>query len=191
MTEKELFTAPNGIEGIPSDTPSPWKISLLYKYDIFLQFNDSTAETGIYLPGIRFRRSGCGHFFLIAEELSFLPEAFMNYQGKISPDFENQTRTIDDPSTFAGTEIRVGKKQNESKYVIKGIPDGNANPEDNNKFLDIEITNEGNAILTMRDTRRNNQASMKFKTAENGGRYPIMAAVFTRIAERIANAKRR
>lgn len=192
MIEKEPTADAGNVNEIPSDAKSPWTLNFEFNEDAFLQFVDSTAETGIYFLPIRFRRSGYGPFFMLAEELSFLPEAFMSYQGKIFPNFENQNRAADDPSTFSGTEIKVGRKPDESKYIIKGIPHADGGPDDNLRFisLDIEITRNGDSILTMHDNRRNNHASMEFRTAENGGKYPIMAAVFTRIAERIAKAKR-
>lgn len=190
MVEKAPIADTTGVNGIPSDTQSSWVLDFAFQQDVFLQFTDATGKTDVFFPAIRFRRSGCGPFFMLAEELSFLPEAFTKYKGQIFPRYENQSRTEDTPSTFFGTEVRVGKKPNESRYIIKGIPDGDANPDDNNKFLDIEITKDGNAIVTMRDTHRNNQASVEFKTTENGGKYPIMAEVFARIAERIAKAKK-
>lgn len=189
MTERELFIGPNRVNNIPGDTPnSLWTVGFSFEWDAFMQFNDSTGKT--YLPMMRFRSQAGGGFLpLISEELSILPRAFMENGGQIV-DHGNQNEANNQFPSWLNIDIRVGKTPSESKYIIKGIPDGDANPEDNNKFLDIEITNEGNAILTMRDTRRNNSALMEFKTKENGGRYPIMAAVFTRIAERIAKTKK-
>lgn len=189
MIEKEPVAGTTWVNDIPSDTPSPWKINLLYKEDVFLQFEDPTAETGIYFPEMRFRSSGSGPFFLLVEELAVLPEAFMNYQGQIPPGYKNRSITADLPSTFFGVKVQVGQKPDESKYIIKGIPDGNANPDDNNKFIDIEIAWNGNATVTMRDICHEDSASVEFRTAENGGKYPVLAAVFTHIAERIAKAK--
>ncbi len=186
MVEQGPIADATNIDNIPSDIASPWKLSLLDKEDIFLQFQDSTAETDIFFLPIRFRRSSCGPFFMLAEELSFLPEAFMKHGGQIFPRYENQSRVIDAPSTFFETEVRIGKNHDESKYIIKRIPDGDTD----DKSIDIEITRDGNAIVTMHDNRRNNQALIEFKTGENGGKYPIMAEVFTRIAKRIANAKK-
>jgi hypothetical protein len=191
-TNKEPITDDSGIYGIPSDTKSPWTMDFIIRYDHALQFTDPTGETGIAFPAIRFRKSG-GPFRFIAEELSILRDSFEKYGGQI-PEYDNRYETENSFPGYVNTTVQVGKKPNEPKYVIKGVPDGDISPNNNDdtrfRSIDIEIARNGNAVVTMRDTRRNNQASMEFKTAENGGKYPIMAEVFTRIAKRIANAKR-
>ena len=191
MVETAPIADITGVNEIPSDTKSPLALDFAFQQDVFLRFTDIKGETDVLLPTIRFRRyAGGGPFPLIAEELSILPEAFMQYQGQIPPGYKNRQKAKDLFPSYVDIIVKVGKNPDESRYIIKGIPDGDANPNDNNKFLDIEITKDGNAIVAMRDTRRNNQASVEFKTAENGGKYPIMAEVFTRISERIAKAKK-
>jgi hypothetical protein len=54
------------------------------------------------------------------------------------------------------------------------------------KFLDIEVAQEGDVALTMRNEQFNTEGTMVFRTAENGGKYPILAEAFTKIAEIIA-----
>jgi hypothetical protein len=188
---KEFTTDDSGIYGIPSDTKSPWTMDFIIRYDHALQFTDQAGETGIAFPAIRFRKSG-GPFNFIAAELSVLRDSFEKYNGQI-PEYDIQNDTEDSFPSYVDTTVWVGKNPDESKYIIKGIPDGDISPNINDdtryKSIDIEIAKNGNAIVTIRHTRRNNQASMEFKTAENGGKYPIMAEVFTRIAERIAKAK--
>lgn len=191
MIEKAPIANATEVNEIPSDTKSPWVLAFVFQQDVFLQFTDATGKTGVLFPPIRFRSFfGGGALPLINEELSILPKSFMNHQGQMPPEYKKRNKTEDRLPSYVDITVRVGKKPNESKYIIKGIPDGDANLDDNNKFLDIEITKDGNAIVTMRDTHRNNQASVEFKTTENGGKYPIMAEVFARIAERIAKAKK-
>jgi hypothetical protein len=189
MTEREPTVDSSSINDIPSDIKSPWVLNFEFKYDVFMQFTDSIGKTGIFFPPIRFRRSG-GPFFLIAEEFAILQEAFENNKGQVPEDYKKRKNNQDIFPSYVDTTFKIGTKPDESKYIIKGIPDGDVSSEDNNKLMDIEITKGGNAVITMRDIRHNNQASIEFKTAENGGRYPIMAAVFTRIAERITKAKK-
>ena len=190
MTEKGLFIVTDGIAGIPSDTPSRCELEVVTKYDYLIQFTDN--EKFVPLPGIRFRTSGSSMEF-ICEELSILTRAFRENNGQIPPDYQTKIKKIDTLPSLLDISVQVGKEPSESRYIIKGIPDDNAGPEDDTRFksMDIEITKEGNAIVTVHDNRRNNQASMEFKTAENGGKFPIMAEVFTRIAERIAKAKKK
>lgn len=186
-TPPKLIIDKFNIENIPSDTGNSWALNVVNRWDALVQPTDSREKPEIYFPVMRFRRSG-GPFNFIAEELSILSKAFSDYQGQIPPEYKRQNGKSDLFPSYLNTTVQIGTRPGESKYIIKGIPDGDANPDDSSKFMDIEITETGNAILVMRDTRRNNQASIEFKTAQNGGKYPIMAEVFTRIAERIARA---
>lgn len=179
-----------GISWIPSDDQSPWALNFSHKIDPHLQFIDVTGETGIWFRPIRFRSfTGGGSLPFIAEELSKLPRAFLNHQGQILPEYENMGKTNDIFPTHVTTTVQIGKKPDESKYIIKGLGDDDATPDENTKLIDIEITKDDNAVVTMRDTQRNNEGKMVFKTAKNGGKYPAVAEVFTRIAQRLAKAK--
>jgi predicted S18 family serine protease len=62
-------------------------------------------------------------------------------------------------------------------------------------FMDIEIAKNGNVTVTIinpfdKEEIKARQLSFLFKTAENGGRFPLVATAFTRATERAAAAKR-
>lgn len=56
--------------------------------------------------------------------------------------------------------------------------------------MDIEVAGDGDVTLTVRSNGEPEERKLLFlsKTAENGGRFPQLATVFTRIAEQVETA---
>lgn len=183
----------HGVYNIPSDDESPFILSVFYLTgDAVLGVEDMTMKTGVFfLNGMRFRTSaGGGDFPLIANELNILMKSFLDHRGKIPPGYKERERFIDTGKPRSTTTIRVGKKPSESKFVITNIPADDQDDGNDTQFMDIEVENNGDVQLTRRDTTRNQKATMTFKTAKNGGKFPIMAEVFTQIAKGMADTEK-
>lgn len=190
------------IGNIPNDGNNPFVFSLMIGQgirsgDAVIDLQDPTFETDIYLESTIFRSgSGGGALPCIAEELNVLFRAFENHGGKIPSWYKRKNHQDDRFPDYLIATVEKGKTPEDSKYVIRDLQDDDEQSDKLSKFLDIEITRDGDAIVTQKfflHGRKPNreptaQRQMVFKTAENGGKFPIMAEVFTRIAERIANS---
>ncbi len=199
-----------GVHNIPSDDDSQFTLNVfLSTYgsalgDVFVQMSDSATSfiTGkrVDLPDMRLRCAiGGGLNPFIAEELSSLPGLFRYYNGHIPEDFKlSKTRQRLNP--HSSIEVEYGMNKNEPKLSIRNIQDDDEQFDELTKFMDIEIANNGNVTLAQRHIRHEpdsntwlqveKEGRMLFKTKKNGGEYPLVAEVFTRIAKRIANASR-
>lgn len=215
-TSKRKPKLPEGIEirdanmgkiigNIPNDTGSPFAFSLMIGSgirlgDAVIDLSDTTFETGIYLEPIIFRSGfGGGALPCIAEELSVLFRAFENHGGKIPSWYKRKNHQDDRFPNYIVATVEESKNPEDSQYIIRNLQDDDEQIDELRKFLDIEITREGDVIVTQRFLRSDFgtdgcievQGQMVLKTAKNGGKFSIMAEVFTRIAERIAKSQAR
>lgn len=199
-----------GVHNIPSDDDSQFTLSIfLSTYgsalgDVFVQMTDSAAPfitgNGVYLPDMRLRCAfGGGLNPFIAEELSYLPGLFRLYNGHIPENFKlSKARQRLNPLSLI--EVEYGMNKNEPKLSIINIQDDDEQRDELTKFMDIEIANNGNVTLVQRHIRHEldgntwsqveKEGRMLFKTKRNGGEYPLVAEVFTRIAKQITEASR-
>ena len=178
---------------IPSDSDNRFSMSIGSINDMYLTLNDSRTddESCIFKP-MRFRSGvGGGAFPHISAYLVSIMESFQRHDGQISDEYRKKEHLLhlssrpahtDAPSS-EGLSVMIGKNPSEPRYLIKGLP----NENEINETLDIEISQAGDATITLTDLTYNRPqiGTMTFKTAENGGKYPIMAEAFTKIAEGI------
>lgn len=187
----ENYPLPDGVYNIPNDSETPFVLNVISAQgDKFLEIEDPTAKTNIFFEkDMRFRTyAGGGDFPLIAFELNILKEAFLKHAGQIPPGYKEKERFIDGSKSWSTTKIVVGKKPS-SQYIITNIPADDQ--ENNTQFMDIEVKNNGDVLLTRRDMERDKKATMTFKTAENDGKFPIMAEVFTQIAKGMVETQKK
>ncbi len=181
------------VNGIPSDAEYPHRLEIMsYGNDTSITMEDFPEEN--LIPFMRFRSySGGGMFPHIPPILNWLAYDLETHQGQIPPDYEDRKwPRMDGTSAFTGSpdyskmEVKKGKNKDEPKYLVKGIPDEEEGKE---QFLDIEVAQDGDVAITMRNELFNKEGTMVFRTAENGGKYPILAAAFTKIAEIIVESQ--
>lgn len=201
--EVEDVNAGSIIGNIPNDGDDPFVFALMIGSEIrfgdaVIDLQDPTFRTETYLPPITFRSEfGGSHLPCIAEELNVLFRAFESHGGKIPSWYKRKNHKDDKFPNHLVATLEKGKTPEDSRYIIRDLQDDDEEDGKLSKFLDIEITKDGNAIVTQKfflhgrkpDEKPTSQRQMIFKTAKNGGKFPIMAEVFTRIAERIAKAK--
>lgn len=183
------------IYGIPGDSDNRFSMSISATNDMYFTLNDSKnddPDAFCIFGTMRFRSGvGGGAFPHISAYLVSIMEAFQRHNGQISDEYRKKRHLVlsygpahtNAPSN-EGLSVVVGKSPNEPRYIIKGLP----NENDIDETLDIEISQAGDATITLTDFTygRPQVGTMTFKTAENGGKYPIMAEAFTKIAEGIA-----
>lgn len=179
---------------IPSDDNSRFTLGLGTHTgitgDIVITMRDKIVDDNwTYIKGVRLRGYIGGGFnpFITDEFMSIL----RNLE-KAEFEFDNN-QTHERDKINPNSNIEVIKKE-EPKLSVIGIQDDDG--EDG--FIDIFLLNNGDVILRLRNERSvtktgKNQRSvgeMLFKTKENGGKNPIIAETLTKIANRIARAKR-
>jgi hypothetical protein len=189
----EIYRHEHGtnIEGIPSDDGSLITLSFSQEGtgDNYLQLIDPTFETFLY--PMRFRTNG--GLETIGVELSLIPEGFLMNQGGIPANKDRFKHPFASYPFYGGT-ITIGTTPDEPRIAVIGIPDADDDFPPS-RFIDIEVAQNGNVTLTQReepdgDVREEaQQLQMTFYTQENGGQFPVMAAVFTNLAERILEAR--
>ena len=179
------------IENIPDDNGSPFTMDLSVASDAWLRIIDSSGHVPSPYESIRFRSyEGGGFIPCIAEELRHVAKAFKSCDGEIPEDFNSFPRPIDDkPPSFSYEGIQTSKLKDKPRISVIGLIDHDSQRDNVEKTLDINVAQNGDVNLIMKD-KRTDEGKITFKTGENGGKYPIMAAVFTRIAERIVRASR-
>ena len=180
------------IENISGDTVGPFVLEALYTDDVYLTMLDTKDYRQIPPDGMRFRTSG-SDFLSIALELSVLPKIFRNNNGHIPQSYKGFSNGDSIGDYFPGNGMAVETHKNKAlpKIEVKNIP---CDDEGQSKQMDIVVLHSGDVVLKMRGHWIDEeiiQGEMVFKTAENGGKFPIMAFVFTKIAERIVKAKQK
>lgn len=182
------------VNEIPSDSEYPHRLSIMSLLDDTAISMEDFPEKN-YIQFMRLRSyAGGGMFPHIPPILNWLAYDLETHQGQIPPDYEDrQWPKMDGFAAFSaspdysGIQVKVSEKDDKPKYSVVGIPD----EDGNDRFLDIEIAQNGDVAVTMRDEQFNTEGTMVFRTEENGGKYPILAAAFTKIAEIIAESQPR
>lgn len=165
-------------------------------------------------------QTGGGFFPLIFEEAGIISKSLIDHKGQVPPGYNGLEDMMRKEATdykieicvlkdnfpvSANVLVRTSKKANEPKIEIIGIP---CDDEDKKAQMDIQIQQNGDVVVKLREIRGSSlrfyqdddkdeegeteviEGQMTFKTAENGGRYPIIAFAFTKIAERMLKAKK-
>lgn len=158
--------------------------------DIIITMRDKIVDDNwAYVKGVRLRGEIGGGFN------PFITDGFMSILGNFGKaEFEfdnNQTHQRDRINSNSNIDVVKGE---EPKLSVIGIQDDDG--EDG--FIDIFLLNNGDVILRLRNEESVTKAGeiqrvvgeMLFKTKDNGGKNPIIAETLTKLADRIAGAKR-
>lgn len=149
---------------VTSDDNSPFLLSLTLHSaawgDVWIRLQDSRFRTdsddAIYLPQIRFRSAfGGGLNTFIAEELAQLPDSFYNH---IKIDEGAQFRKefgikAEKDRINSNSVLDITRNNDKDGFKIKGLQDDDEMHDELSKFIDLEVTNDGDVILTQRDIR--------------------------------------
>jgi hypothetical protein len=166
----------------------------------FLGISDFAIElTGRndIIPGMRFNtRPGGGSFAMIPEEFSGVAQIFEDHHGQIPTDYRSPTKEQEALISHLPIKVITGDKTAAFRHMVVNITDieqeGRDQEEDRygfTRFMSIVVLKSGDVIVAIKDADNCPQGlAAIFKTAQNGGRFPIMAEVFTRIAQRFAEA---
>ena len=180
------------IEDVPGDGQEQTVFNMAShgNSDLFIGLVDLTGES--YIPNLRFN-SGFGgpNIELIFQELVLIRDSFRLRRGQL----------MDVPPLQAGVDIiprhlslRVEEGGNEDGYLYRviGITDDKEYGEmGSGSQMNLELARSGDVIVSVKGRDEQLPLSMVFKTAENGGRFPVMAQAFGRITQRLARARRR
>lgn len=181
-----------GVNKIPDDSNSPSRLNIGSLIDdVAISMDDTVGDNFVFPMRLR-SFAGAGMFPHIPPILNHLAYDLEKYQGQIPPDYKSRKwPRMDGVVAFTGSpdyseiQIKIGENTNEPKYTVRGIPD----EDGNERFLDIEVAQSGEVKIKMRDDYFKTEGTMIFKTVENGGKYPILAEAFTKIAEIIAESQ--
>ena len=88
------------------------------------------------------------------------------------------------------TNVKKGKPKDPFELKVSDLTEDDEIIGEWTKFMDILVGKEGNVEVTMRNTDYEIAKTILFKTAENGGKFPIMANVFTRLARALSETRR-
>jgi hypothetical protein len=196
LPRKEHFEEGSILENIHSDGYSNLTLNLETRKaadgDIWIQMKDDpNGDDWKYLASIRLR-SGFG-----GGMNPFITEGFysilLNY-GQFAPNIPpEQSKSKDRLNSNSAITIKRGSKY-QPRLSIIGIEDDEGEP----RFIDIFVLQSGDVKLQVRDftlaeINENNEPmawQMLFQTKENGGQNPFIAEALTKLAEKIAKAKK-
>ena len=193
---------------IPSDNDPSITLSTHVNFSgtdiagISLQITNYASPETIPSPGIRFEsQSKGGKYPHIPFALGLIRESIQYNNGLISNQnvIEEIGRISIDKSALRHVAIEESLNPQKPRLKVKNIRGDNRF----NNRMDIEIGHDGNVKVKMyeinkifdlesqkisgEDVRYN---SIGFKTEENGGQYPVVAFVFTQIAEGFLRMKK-
>lgn len=187
----------SGLYDIPSDDGGRFTLNMQKHSaawgDVFIKMQDEHIDGNdwIYLPTVRLRSSvGGGMNPFITEAFGSILSYFSRGMQVLSETEKQRRERINPNSRFV---VKKGEKD-EPKISIIGIQDDDGNL----KFIDIFLQQNGDVKLKVREqiqtrlegTREESAGEMLFKTKENGGKNPFVNSTLTKLAERIAKAKR-
>ncbi len=182
------------IDDIPSDGQEQTAFNMAShgNSDLFIGLVDLTGES--YIPKLRFN-SGFGgpNIELIFEELVLIRDSFRSHRGQLMV-IPPLRAGIDRIPGHLPLRVQKGKDTDPFQLKITDITDDKGDDEMMRSQMDLELARAGDVTLTV--TGDDEQLFLKpplsivFKTAENGGRFPVMAQAFGRIATRLARARR-
>ncbi|HVZ11693.1 MAG TPA: hypothetical protein VG965_01565 [Patescibacteria group bacterium] len=194
---------------VSSDDDSPFILHIATHNgafgDVWFQIQDPrftmSPDELVHMPNLRFRHdSGGGLNPFISEELYKIPRSFLNHiemdVNKLSDD-ENEDLHEEEDRINANTTIKVYRDSRKNWFKITDISHDDTDGKLDD-FLDIEVTENGNVVLTQRHTEYKLDGniefpvevsgSMLFKSRENGGQNPQITEILRGLAVRIAKA---
>lgn len=193
------------ISDIPNDGKAPFAMTAILFDDLWLQIIDYNELEFVPLNPIRFRTlAGGGLLPFVPAQLSLIGRSIKENGGEIPHDYEDlQIKELIEEKYNVPffLDIEESDDPDKPRISVKGIPDdeGNADNRYINK-MDIEVAHDGTVTVRLREnvpfnipsdesTRRLYEKEMEFKNAENGGRNPVIAFAFTKVAERFLAVK--
>ncbi len=191
-----VTVTPVSIEAVPSDI-NPFytmDISQAPNDDVFIRFNDLKSHTIIKAVRINGNFEG-GPYTLVTDELVNL---IRNFASSKEPDHIRHPEEKKEElfSSIVNPLVLTGGPDDDFRIKVSGIEsmDNPVEEEDldlfGGSFLDIIVGKNGNVTTAIRNTgwQSPKQLILEFKTAENGGKFPLVAQTFTRICERFIQA---
>lgn len=180
------------IDDIPSDGQEHTAFNMAShgNSDLFIGLVDLTGES--YIPNMRFN-SGFGgpNIELIFEELVLIRDSFRSRRGQLM-DVSPLQAGVDIIPRHLSLRVEEGGNEDGYLYRVTGITDDKGYGEmDSGSQMDLELARSGDVTVRVRGSDEQPPLSIVFKTAENGGRFPVMAQAFGRITQRLARARRR
>lgn len=189
---------------IPGDGDVYAALTVHYNGGISLQITNENQILPV--PGILFKsEEDGGKFPQIERFLRVLVPAFKDEQPQTSQRIRSKISESNKIDSDSLSQVQVEEDQLTGYLCVSNImcdPEGKREHLDDNK-MQIEILPDGNVILTISETKphydkemmqilyETRESSIHFKTKENGGKYPIMNEVFSRIAKSLSYAKKR
>lgn len=139
---------------------------------------------------------GAGSFTMIPEEFSGVTRIFEDHHGQIPTDYQSPTKEQTVLVSHLPIKVKEGEKTAAFRHMVLNITDTKQEERDQEedrygftRFMDIVVLKSGNVIVAIKDADNCPPGlAVIFKTAQNGGRFPIMAEVFTRITQRFVEA---
>ena len=177
------------IDDIPNDGQEQTAFNMAShgNSDLFIGLVDLTGES--YIPKLRFN-SGFGgpNIELIFEELVLIRDSFRSHRGQLMV-IPPLRAGMDRIPRHLPLKVQKGKDTDPFQLRITDITDDKGYGEMRSQ-MDLELARAGDVTLAVRGDDEQPPLSIVFKTAENGGRFPVMAQAFGRIATRLAGARR-
>jgi hypothetical protein len=187
------------VEDIPSDDNSlmTMDVNQVPTGDIGIWAHDRSGRRFISPIRLNSFAGGGPYTFVHAELVEGIIRTFAKTKGQIPADFPKLRLSPSDrlPS-YVSTRVERGNSTDSFELKVANIESMDNVPEDEDglssqNFLDIEVAKDGNITVTIRNVRygeKDRPARLVFKTAENGGKFPLVAEVFTRVAESLEAA---
>lgn len=188
-----------GIQGIPSDAGPQIenRLAMQIVYDakcVQVGMNGFTQpyrgfESFVSMPPMRFDSyENKGDNPAFPYYLSELIDAFRENKGQVLP--KNRVQNISSSGFYPlrGTEVIISDDPYKPLVDIQGI--GDDMDHQGLKAMNLQLAHNGNTTVVMSNTEHNITASMEFRTAENGGKFPAVAYAFTRIIKSMVAGNR-
>jgi len=198
---REISATRGALAGIPSDDGlGTMDIMQTGTGVLGIWIHDRSGKK--YISPVRID-SGFGSeiYDFVYEELSIgLIRPFATSDGQIPADYPplriDRTKRL--PS-HVSTQVQTGTPNDSFTLRVINIESLDNDPEPEESlaslsFMDIEIAKDGNVTVAIRNVdykKQTKTASVVFKTGENGGKFPLVAEVFTRVAKKIEAATAR
>lgn len=192
----ELIATPTSIEDIPDDNGTTTTLTVSQMNDLYLGADDIQGDI---IPPVRINSSfGGGPYPFVYDELVLtLIRNFARTRGQIPQDLEplNTDELMDHVPSYVSTQIIKGKKKDPFEVKVIGIENmDNDIPGKGFTVMDLELSKPGDVTLSFRNMNKDDmdegehRLSLTFKTAANGGQFPLVAESFARVARRFAKA---
>lgn len=191
-----VTVTPVSLEDIPSDDGSDVKMDIIQIPNGDLGFWIHGQNSLIFYVRINCY-SGGGPYGLIHNDFVELIRNFDKANGQIPPGFPPLViDSYDYIPSYAGVRIQEGEATDAFRIRAQGIESMDDFPDEDSvrkKFMDIEVLKDGDVKVNftkISPTAGQLQVPILFKSAQNGGKFPLIAETFTRAAVRLEAASK-